>query len=74
MIFEGKTARQICEQMKDPAENGGKDASALAVHVSSDALVLRGWDPGGKRTLPPLSHDVFVARFSDWLLAGMPCP
>jgi hypothetical protein len=74
MVFEGKTVTQLCEQLKDPAQNGGKDAAALLQHVSHDDLVLYGWNPGGKRTLPPLSHEKFVAQFSTWTQAGMPCP
>lgn len=74
MVFEGKSAHDICVSMKDPTKNGGKDAAALKEHVTHEKLVLYGWDPGGKRTLPPLSHDEFVAKFTTWLDAGMPCP
>jgi hypothetical protein len=74
MVFEGKSPRALCEQLKDPAQNGGKDAAALAHHVKGDALVLYGWDPGGNRTLPPLTHAQFVDRFDAWIAAGMPCP
>jgi hypothetical protein len=74
MVFEGKSAKEICEQMKDPKQNGGKNAQALAHHVKDDAVVLYGWDPGGNRTLPPLSHETFSAKFQTWLDAGMPCP
>jgi hypothetical protein len=74
MVFAGQTPRQICAAMRDPVHNGGKDGAALLAHVSKDALVLYGWDPGGKRTLPPLTHPAFVERFSTWITAGMPCP
>ncbi|HEY4220354.1 MAG TPA: hypothetical protein VGO62_03410 [Myxococcota bacterium] len=74
MVFEGKSAHDLCEQMKDPAKNGGKDAAALHDHVANDAIVAYGWNPGGHRTLPPITHDAFVAAMSTWLNAGMPCP
>jgi hypothetical protein len=73
-IFEGRTHRELCNQLRDPKSNGGKTAAALVEHVSGDGLVLHGWNPGGKRTLPPLSHDEFVAKFQTWVEAGMPCP
>ncbi|MEW5850172.1 MAG: hypothetical protein AB2A00_15395 [Myxococcota bacterium] len=74
MVFQGKTASELCAQLKDPAQNGGKDLAGLLHHVEADALVLYGWNPGGGRTLPPLSHADFVARFRTWVQAGGPCP
>lgn len=74
MIFQGRTPAELCKQLKDPAHNGNHDLAALLKHVSHDDLVLYGWNPGAGRTLPPLSHDVFVARFKQWVDAGGPCP
>lgn len=74
MVFQGKTPAALCEQLKDPKHNGGKSLAQLLEHVSSDALVLWGWKPGGKRTLPPLPHDKFVAAFSTWVAANGACP
>jgi mono/diheme cytochrome c family protein len=74
MVFQGKTPTALCEQLKDPAHNGGKTLAQLLEHVSHDALVLWGWSPGGKRTLPPLSHDKFVASFTTWVSSGGACP
>jgi hypothetical protein len=74
LVFDGKSAHDLCEQTKDPAQNGGKDSNALIAHITADSLVLYGWNPGGKRTTPPLTHDDFVAKFATWVTAGMPCP
>lgn len=74
MVFQGKTATQICEQMKDPAQNHGKSLAQLLEHATSDPIVLWGWSPGGKRTVPPLSHDNFVAAFAAWVAADGACP
>jgi hypothetical protein len=74
MVFQGKTATQICEQMKDPKQNGGKDRAKLLEHVEQEPLVLWGWAPGKGRTLPPLSHDQFVAAFKTWLDGDLACP
>ncbi|MFT3697087.1 MAG: multiheme c-type cytochrome [Kofleriaceae bacterium] len=73
-IFQNRSAQQICEQMRDPKTNNGKDFAALLEHAKSDPIVLWGWAPGGKRTLPPLTHDQFAAAFETWINAGAPCP
>ena len=74
MVFQGRTPAALCAQLKDRAQNGNKDLAHLLTHVTSDDLVLYGWNPGGKRTVPPLAHDVFVARFKQWVDADAPCP
>ena len=74
MVFQGKTATQICEQMKDPKQNHGKDLGQLLDHATSDPIVLWGWAPGGKRTLPPISHDRFAALFKTWVESDGACP
>lgn len=74
MVFEGLTVRALCEQLKDPARNGKRSLAALHDHVAHDALVLWGWAPGGKRTVPPLSHEKFVAAFATWVAGNGACP
>ncbi|HKE16689.1 MAG TPA: hypothetical protein VKB80_17570 [Kofleriaceae bacterium] len=74
MVFEGKTRTALCEQLRDPARNGKRTLEQLLEHVSSDPLVLWGWNPGGRRTVPPLSHRAFVASFRTWVDSGGACP
>ncbi len=74
MVFEGLTVRELCHQLKDPAQTGGRDLAALLHHVSEDPLVTWGWNPGGTRTLPPLTHPAFVAAFRTWVESGGACP
>ena len=74
MVFQGKTPAQLCEQLKDPAQNGHKNLAQLVEHVSHDELVLWSWAPGKGRTLPPLPHDRFVAAFQAWVDSGAACP
>ncbi len=75
MLWEGRTKGQICEQMKDPARNGGRRTGEEVVeHMKTDPLVLWGWNPGAGRTTPPLSHEKFVEVLEAWVSAGMPCP
>jgi hypothetical protein len=74
MVFEGKTVPELCDQLKDPARNGQRSLDALLQHVRNDALVLWGWNPGGKRTTPPLTHEKFVAAFQLWVASAGACP
>lgn len=74
MVFQGKSPTALCEQLKDPKQTNGKDLAGLLEHVSHDKLVLWGWDPGGKRTKPPLPHDKFVAAFTAWVASDGACP
>jgi len=74
MVFQGKTAHEICEQMKNPAQNGGKDFAKLLEHVDHEALVLWGWNPGKGRAPPPMPHDKFVAAFKTWIDGNGACP
>ena len=74
MVFQGKTATALCEQLKDPQHNGGKTLAQLLEHVTHDPLVRWGWKPGGKRATPPLPHDRFVAAFAAWVAGDGACP
>lgn len=74
MVFQGLTPAQLCAQLKDPKQNGGKDLDGLLEHVSHDPLVLWGWDPGGTRTKPPLDHATFVRHFKTWVQWRGTCP
>ncbi|MCA9538989.1 MAG: hypothetical protein KC620_08870 [Myxococcales bacterium] len=74
LIFEGHTPATLCAQLKDPARNGARTLEAVLHHVSSDPLVLWGWQPGGDRSAPALSHEAFVKAFRTWVEAGGPCP
>jgi hypothetical protein len=74
LVFQGLTPAALCAQLKDPNRNGHRDMSALVEHVEHDPLVLWGWSPGGKRTLPPLDHATFVNAFKTWVASGGACP
>lgn len=74
MIFEGRTAAELCRQLKDPKQNGGKSVSQLITHVAEDKLVLWGWTPGDGRTTPPGSHAEFARNIETWVKNGAACP
>jgi len=73
LVFVGVAPRALCEQIKDPARNGGKDLAALRKHLDSP-LVTWGWDPGFGRAAVPIARDQFLAAWETWAKAGTPCP
>ena len=74
MIFEGRSATALCEQLRDRERNGQRSLADLLEHVGHDPLVLWAWDPGGGREAPPIAHAEFVAAFEAWVEAGGVCP
>jgi hypothetical protein len=74
MIWEGRTPGQICRQISDPKQNNGKSIAQIVEHVTSDKLVMWGWNPGEGRTPPPMAHDEFARRFQEWERNGAACP
>jgi hypothetical protein len=74
MVFQGHTPATLAKQLKDPAKNGGKSLEQLLDHVSKDGLVLRCWEPGDGRSVPPLSQAEFAARMKEWVETGAAIP
>jgi hypothetical protein len=69
-----RTPGQLCRQLKDPKQTGGRSLAQSLEHVSSDDLVGWGWDPGTGRALPPLSRADTVAQMKIWIDGGAACP
>ena len=74
MAWQGLSVAGICRVLKDPATNGGKTPDQLVEHVRDDKIVSWAWDPGPGRSIPPVSHDDFVAQVTTWVQAGAACP
>jgi cytochrome c5 len=74
MVFEGRSPKELAAQLKDPDKNGHKTLQQLIAHVSKDTLVMWGWNPGDGRTLPPLKHAEFAAKFREWVAKGAVVP
>ncbi len=74
MVFVGRPAGELCRQIKDPKENGGRSLEALRDHIANDELVGWGWNPGEGRTLPPLTRAETVAQLKIWIDGGAVCP
>jgi hypothetical protein len=74
MVFVGRSPGELCRQLKDPKQNGGRSLAALLDHVANDDLVGWGWNPGDGRTLPPLSRVETAAQMKVWVEGGAACP
>jgi len=74
MVFEKRTPRDLCLQLKDPAQNGGRTPKEILEHVRDAPIVLWGWNPGEGRIPVPVPHDVFIKYMSEWVDKGAACP
>jgi len=74
MVFVGRTPAELCRQLKDPKQTGGRSLQQLLEHVANDELVGWGWNPGDGRALPPLSRPDTVAQMKIWIDGGAACP
>jgi hypothetical protein len=74
MAWVGRDAGSLCQQLKDPARNGGKSVSQIVDHSAHDALVAWGWAPGSGREPAPGSQAEFGALVAAWAGTGAECP
>ncbi len=74
MVWLGRSAGQICEQIKDRARNGGKTLAEIHEHMAHDRLVAWGWDPGDGRTPAPGTQAQLGALIGAWIETGAACP
>lgn len=74
----GKSSTEICEQMRDPERNGGRDGAGLVEHIIHDveiqAFITWGFNPGGGREPAPGTLQEHLDDMALWTQAGMPCP
>lgn len=74
----GQTSVQMCEQLRDPDRNGGRDAAGLIEHILHDAelvgFITWSFNPGGGREPAPGSLQAHLEDMARWTAAGMPCP
>jgi hypothetical protein len=73
MIWEGLSDHQLCELLKDPAQNGRRSINQIVDHMHTP-LVLWGWAPGEGRTPIPTSQSNFLASVDQWARNGGACP
>jgi hypothetical protein len=74
MAWEGKTAGQICQQIKDQNRNGGRTLAQLHEHLAHDDLVAWGWSPGEGREPAPGTQAQLGELTQAWIDSGAQCP
>lgn len=74
MAWQGRSLAQICEQVKDPARNGGRTVSEIVDHMAKDELVGWAWRPGADRAPTPGTQASFGALVKAWAASGATCP
>jgi hypothetical protein len=74
MAWEGKSVSQICQQLKDPARNGGRTLALLHEHLAKDDLVAWGWAPGEGREPAPGNQQLLGELAQAWIDSGAQCP
>lgn len=74
MAWVGKSAAQICEQLKDPQRNGNKTLEQMIEHNAHDELVAWGWNPGADREPAPGTQAQFGELIRAWVATGAECP
>lgn len=70
----GASSAWICEQLRDPARNGGRDTTELAQHLGHDEILRWAWAPGPGRAPAPYSLQAHIDDLLQWGAAGTPCP
>lgn len=74
MAWIGKSAAEVCAQIKDPARNGKKTLAEIVEHSAHDGLVAWGWSPGAGREAAPGTQARFGALMAAWVETGAQCP
>lgn len=69
----GRSSIEICEQLRNPERNDGRDYLALAEHLDHDVILHWAWSPGGNRQPAPYSLQEHVDDILAWGVAGYPC-
>ena len=73
------SSAQVCQSLTNRAKKHNLDGPGILKHHEEEPLVLWAFQPGRRRdgsarSLPPLTHDEFVAATRVWVEAGTPCP
>ena len=74
MAWQGKSAGEICRQIKDPQRNGGRSLELLHDHLAKDDLIAWAWHPGAGRDPVPGTQERLGELVRAWIDSGAACP
>ena len=74
MAWEGKTLREICEQIKDPARNGNRKVEDLIHHIGDGHAGRLGLGAGLRPHPAPGTQKNAGALVEAWVKTGAACP
>src|SRR5687768_7582662 len=79
MAWEGLSAGELCRALIDRKKNGNRSVEATVKHLTEDALVAWGWNPGtdasGTAREPvPVTRAEFDRSVRAWAGLGAACP
>lgn len=74
MAWQGKSASEVCRQIKDPQRNGGRNLELLHEHLAKDDLIAWGWNPGAGRNPAPGNQQILGELIKAWIDSGAECP
>jgi hypothetical protein len=74
LAWQGKSPREICEQLKDQTRNGGMSLEEIYKRNSSDPVTGWAWAPGDGRTPAPGTQADFAKQTRAWIDDGAQCP
>jgi hypothetical protein len=74
MAWQGKSAGEICQQIKDPQRNGGRSLELLHDHLAKDDLIAWAWHPGAGRDPVPGAQERLGELVRAWIDSGAACP
>jgi hypothetical protein len=74
MAWQNKTLGEICEQIKEPARNGGRSVDDVVHHIGADTLVGWAWAPGFGRQPARGTQKKAGALAEAWVKTGAVCP
>ena len=74
LAWQGKSSHEICEQLKDPARNGGLSLEEIWKRSNGDPLTGWAWAPGEGRAPAPGTQAELGRQTRVWIDNGAHCP
>ena len=66
--------KELCNGLLDKTRNGNRLAKGIVIHMTNDPLVQWAFEPGRRRTPPPIGQEEFHALLQRWVATGAACP